>query len=42
MCNHDNGNFDWLFFAQQIVILWDNQILYRLVTTKDLRSSVLC
>ena len=40
--NHDNGNFDWLFFAQQIVILWDNQILYRLVTTKDLHSSVLC
>ena len=30
------------FFAQQIVILWDNQILYRLVTTKQLGSSVLC
>ena len=32
VCNHDNGNL--LFFAQQIVILWDNQILHRLVTTK--------
>ena len=30
------------FFARQIAIVWDNQTVYRLVTTKDLRQSVLC
>ena len=32
----------WLSLVQHIVILWDNEIVYRLVTTKDLFSSVLC